>query len=562
MKKNRKKERSAKPGARRRDWMPLLILALIILATLLLYGRTLYYDYTFLDDNELILKNQHILRHFSNIVYAFKEDVFFGYHDAYYRPLLTTSFILDGQFGVASLFPFHATNLIIHILCAWLIFIVLRRLTIARGMAVFFALLFTLHPVLSQAVAWVPGRNDSLLTLFVLLSFLMLLHYLGRPRWSFYALHVFFFALALFTKETVLLFVVVCIVYLYLIVRPEKPKAFLLPLGLGWSLVALLYLVMRSAAMVHPVSYSFMQMIYSTWISLPVLLQFLGKIFFPFNLSVLPTMLDTTCLYGVAAMALLILGAWWRRATADWMMIAFGAVWFLLFIIPSFIRPNADILGNFLEHRTYLPIIGIFLIISGLLKGLDLSTKRIIMTGVIILLTMSILTIRHVPHFKNRLVFWNNAALHSPHSPLAQRNLGAMLYLEGDHERAAHYFRRALALNPEEPMANMNLGLIAMDNNQLAAAESLFVREATINPFYANVYFNLGILNYKKGCIDNAANAWEKTIQLDGNFASAYYNLIVLFYENNRLESARACLRMLQDRNMPIPPELAQMVGF
>ncbi len=562
MKNKAKKQEKKKNQTGSRDWYALILFTVILMAVLLLYGRTVEYDYTYLDDNELILKNQHILRHLGNLAYAFQEDVFFSFSDAYYRPMLTTSFLIDGQFGVHTLVPFHVSNLIIHVLCAWLVFVLLRKLTQNRHMAGFFAVLFAVHPVLSQAVAWVPGRNDSLLALFVLAAFLSLLVYMEKKGWFFYLSHMFFFVLALFTKETVLLFVFVCMAYLLLIVRPQNVWRIIMKLGLGWSLATGLYLIMRSIAMVHPIQYSFREMFLSTWISLPALLQFLGKIFFPFNLSVLPTMLDTTYLYGIGVVLLLTLACWYKRKTLDWRMVALGGVWFLMFIIPSFIRPNADIMVNFLEHRTYLPIIGIFLIAGGLLRGAAVTSRVFIIAAASVILLMSIVNWFHVPHFQNRLVFWNNAASNSPNSPLAQRNLGAMLYLDGDKDRAAHYFRKALALNPFEPMANMNLGLIAMDQNNLALAESLFVREATINPYYANAYFNLGILHYKKGQADQAAAAWERTLQLDANFEAAYINLIVLLYENQRIEPAKAYMRILRSRNMAIPAELIRLVGF
>ncbi|UCD55136.1 MAG: hypothetical protein JSV93_06410, partial [Candidatus Omnitrophota bacterium] len=172
-----------------------LLAPILLIACLgfLVYSQTLFFDFTYLDDNVLILGNRKFLSKLSNIPQAFRQDVFFSYEDAYYRPLLTISFILDAQLPFALYpspkpspqrgegrvrgrgeqgkgFSYHLTNIVIHLLAACLLFLLLIKLKYREGLAIFFSLIFTVHPVLTQAVAWLPGRNDSLLAVFIFSS--------------------------------------------------------------------------------------------------------------------------------------------------------------------------------------------------------------------------------------------------------------------------------------------------------------------------------------------------------------------------------------------------------
>jgi protein O-mannosyl-transferase len=91
---------------------------------------------------------------------------------AYYRPMMTISLILDAQIGGASPFIYHFTDIVIHLLASCLLFLFFKKLNYRKDLSFFFALIFAIHPVLSQAVGWIPGRNDTLLTVFILLAFI------------------------------------------------------------------------------------------------------------------------------------------------------------------------------------------------------------------------------------------------------------------------------------------------------------------------------------------------------------------------------------------------------
>jgi len=502
---------------------PYIIIALV---GFLLYFKTLFFGFTFLDDNQLILGNFYFLRDFTNFFRAFGEDVFLSPLDAYYRPLLTISLMIDAQLGGTAPFIYHLSNVLLHLAAACLLFRLLTKLKYRRDLSLLFALLFTVHPVLTQAVAWVPGRNDSLLAVFVLAAFSSFVDYCsgkspqGKTLWR----HLLFFALALFTKETALVLPVVCVLYYCLILKRVRFLGGLNPLlAVGWGVVTTIWFLVRRAAFTNPLETSLYDISKSVFQGLPVVVQYIGKIFFPLNLSVLATIEDTTFVYGILAIFLLVA---LLSVTKDrrWGRILFGLFWFLLFLLPSFARPNPDVLADFFEHRIYLSLVGTIIVVLeiGLVKALDFRKRPVQVAGALLILTFSALTFKHSGNFESRISFWEAATSSSPHHPLAHRNLGAMYYLDDRLAEAEVEYEQARTLNPAEPMVHNNLGLIYAQRGEYARAEAAYKKEMEINPSFSNTYFNLGLLYYSQDKVEEALALWQETLRRDPNYIAAY----------------------------------------
>ena len=203
---------------------------------LLLYFRTFSYDFIGLDEQSLLEDKRAFNKELSNIPKAFRQHVFqIGDRvsspgsSKYYRPILTVSFILDQQFSGTGFAFYRFTNMLIHFLaCIGLLF-VLQQLKIPHPLAFFFSLLFAAHPLLVQAVAWIPGRNDSLACVFVLWSFYFLATATSpksspRERTLNIVWHLLLFACALFTKENAIVFIVICAYYIFLIQKHKFPQ--------------------------------------------------------------------------------------------------------------------------------------------------------------------------------------------------------------------------------------------------------------------------------------------------------------------------------------------------
>jgi len=448
-----------------------------VLLIIVTYGWTVFFSFSYLDDNVLILDSMPFLKNLGNIPRAFTTDAFYALHgpQAYYRPILTLSFMFDAVFSGTNPFFFHLTNIIYHLLATILVYIFLRKISISEKLSFFFAAVFAVHPVLAQAVAWIPGRNDSLLTIFVLLAFI----YFDK-----FWLHLLFFTLALFTKESAI-FILPLILFYRLFVRKIKLANSSILWFFSWGIIVSLWLVLRRVAFTNPIKYSLPSIAKSLFDSLPAVLLFLGKILIPVKLSVLPTLVDSNLTLGIISFAVLMLLLLLSKNKNN-RLVLFGTIWFLIFLLPSFIRPDPNYPADFLEHRVYLSMAGFFIVFS----QINLIKLNQIAGGAIIGILMMI-NFFHLPVFKDGMSFWKNAVATSPSHPLAHKNLGSMYLLNGNYSKAEAEYQKALSINPQETMVHNNLGVIYMNQGNKAKAEEEFKQELSINPNYDKALNNL-----------------------------------------------------------------------
>ena len=510
----------------------------------ILFAPTLFFNFTYLDDNVLILDNLNFLTNPANFFKIFSQDVFAVLHSttAYYRPLYNLSFMLNAFIAGGAPFFYHLTNVLIHLAAINLVFVFLNKLGAKRAVAFLGALIFAVHPLVTVAVSWIPGRNDSLLMLFVLASFISLINFNNEKKWRWLGGHLLFFTLAIFTKESALVLISMIIFYLWLMAEKKFSVRNALSLAGGWAPIILIWILSRQNALAKPMSYTIGAGLKSLWVNVPATLQFLGKIFFPFNLSVLPIMQDTTYLYGLAALillaAIIIYGL--RQDKNYWRPCLFGFVWFLVFLAPSFIRSDGALPADFIEHRVYVPMLGLlFLLIKNpVWEKINFSKKYLAIFLTAIILLFSGITFFYQQNFRERLPFWQNAAKNSPRSPLARRNLGVMYYFLKNYDGALTEYQAALKLNPSEPMVHNNIGVLLMNQGRLTEAANEYLAELKINPNYDHALFNLGLVYFNQNKKTKAAVLWEQTIKINPNYWDAYRGLAMYYQSINNFERA------------------------
>lgn len=474
----------------------------IIIAGFIVYGQALFFNFVYLDDQVLILQNQDFLSQSSGILQAFKGDIFNkASGGSYYRPLLTLSFMLDARIAGNAPFFYHLTNIILHVIVSSLLFLLLKRLNYRAGLSFLFALIFTIHPVLAQTVAWIPGRNDSLLSIFILSAFLALINLSQTKKYKWYFLHLLFFAGALFTKEIAVIYPLICLFYLSIIAKEKILTRNSILLFAGWCLVIIPWFLIRWGALKQPIGNPDYKFASSLLLNLPAIVPYyIGKVVAPLNLSVFPLFESINPSYGIIVIFFITLSlilSKKRRLN----FIIFGLLWFLLFLVPSFLQTIFSSLPVFTEHRVYLSSIGvIFLFLEfDFIKNINLKKNWALI--IFVPLLFSIMSIAYVRNFKDGLSFWRSATLTSPNSAFSHNNLGSMHYLNGALDKAESEWLKALELNPNEKLVHNNLGLIYMNSGLYEKAEDEFKKEIEINPLYNDAYLNLKALYYKQGKI-------------------------------------------------------------
>jgi hypothetical protein len=514
----------------------------------------LFLDFTKLDDSIFIVENASYNADAGNIGVSFQRGLFNPTRDAYYRPLFLVDFIIESRLFGTKPAGYHFTNLLFHILSVILLFLFLKKIKIPPVDSFLLSLLFAVHPVLTQAVAWIPGRNDMLLMIFFLSSFILLLKYLEHPRPATILLHSLLFLAALFTKETAIIIPVIIGGFSLFHLKCGWRKL-IFPV-ISWISAIAIWLLVRSTATLSKDWVSPSAMLHEGIGRLGVILQYLGKIFLPVNLTVFPMAEDISLIWGFLALAgvvaLLVYSKSYTRP-----LTFLGLFWFIAFLIPVLIVPKS-LNDQVFEHRLYLPVIGILIMLSQAIPFQGTINPKL-KTGIVctIALIFAAQSFIRIGYFKDPLTFWTHAVNGAPHSAYARTLLGTKVEDSTARERL---FKEAYQLDPNLKNLNYYLGKVMFDKKQSDSAAVFLKKEVIKNPI-PDAYFLLAQIAFTHNELDSAAVFLEKVIELDPLNPQANHNLVLLYFQKGQVEKSRQVIRNMQLRGMEVGNDLLQMVN-
>jgi hypothetical protein len=488
--------------------------AVVAIAALAVHGASLAFDFTYLDDRDLIVDDQAFLSRPASLFHAFGRAYMHVVDrgHAYYRPLVTVSYALDAEWSGVRPLGYHATNVALHAIACVLFLALLRRFSLSPVVAIGAALVFAVHPSLAAAVAWIPGRNDSLLAVFALAAWLAFLRDRERPSGAARALHFVFWGLALLTKETAVVLPLVWMAGVALVeARPRRSGRDTIVYLAGWSVLTLAFLVVHDVARASPIEGGVSCLLRNV----PLLAVSFGKIAIPFGPTVLAVREDLSVWPGlVAAVALAI--AVRRVPGVRARVVVFGMTTFVLLLVPVLSMPGTLVL----DSRLYLPASGALLAITEVVRAAAFERAEPVEPRLfaafagLAVVVLAGLTIAYEASFRDRRAFAREAVEGSPHSALAHFCLGQTYQIDGDADRALAEYRISLALAPGEVVHN-NIAVILMKSAQWPEAERELREELANNPRYARAYANLAIVLRREGREAEALAADEEARELE-----------------------------------------------
>ena len=392
-------------------WLHAAFVAMIAMA---LYAPTLRYDFTYLDDNNLILDRQELLTKPSGLYKVFGHSFFNDASDVYYRPVVNLSFEVNALIGGVRPFGYHLVNCLLHAATCVLLLALLRGLGFNPWAALFAALIFAVHPVNAASVAWIPGRNDALFGCFAFAGSLFLMDDARRPAWGFKIGHGACMAFALFTIETAVCLPIIFGVLLWV----EKGRGAFKRrkwMWVSWVIAFAAYALARHAV-IAPSGYVLGQM-FSFWQRLPELLSGVGKLLVPLWLQVLAAPQDVLWWPGAASGALLIAVCFLRGMRRDIIMFAWAMI--LLPLMMSLLGARNVVL----ETRLYLPAAGICMLVAEVLRAIRPKGALMYRSAFALVIAFGLLccivNIYYVPNFRDRISFSQAAIKGSPNSGIA-----------------------------------------------------------------------------------------------------------------------------------------------
>ena len=536
---------------------------IIILAaiTFLLYGKTLNYEFIGLDEQSLLVQKKPFNEKLPNIPAAFSQHVFQseGYIEApgtikFYRPLLSTSFILDENLSKArtpedeaagkGFSVFHFSNILYHLIAVIGLLFVLLRMHVPQPLAFFFALLFAVHPMLAQAIAWIPGRNDSLVCAFVLWSFYFLLRYFEASSAKNLFLHLVLFAGALFTKENAVMLLPLCLFSVFLLHGKKLKLNKKLFLACFYILIAAFWVYARKNAVGGiRLDSSFSDLYYSFVENLPLALQYLQKTILPVNLSVMASVHDTN--YGWVMLALALFGAGiYFTKKIPWMEIIFGLLWFFLFLAPTLLFSYFE--G--MEHRSYLPAAGLLISIAFLEPVQNLLKKKEFLFGIsaAVILIFGIITFMRLSAFADEYSYWKKAYETSEHSAVVCRDYGVIFTKKGNFPEAEKAYLEGIKRNPKETLLHYNLGVMYYKMERYEEAKAQLIEEMKINDKNFMLYHVLGVVYNRLQRPEEAAMMFEQAVKLNPKFDESYKELLSFYSQKKDTMNFTRCKNELE----------------
>ncbi len=484
---------------------------------------------------------------FNDIVFApymFDEGYFF-------RPVVTASFYLT---GIGSSLNIHfLVNILIHAVCAVLLYLIFVKLNTGKLFSFLLAALFTVNPVTVNAVAWLPGRNDTLAAMFILASFLIFLEYLNRKKIYLLVLNSILLLLAFLSKETALLAAPLFIAYS--IMSSKNKKSDYTPI-IFWIAVALVWYFIRSAFISQNADAVFMEnILYPVYA--------VGSIILPFSSGVLPVMKDMPLLTGIAALVITA-GIYFavpaNRKKYYWA----GLIIFVVFLIPSVINHNPEYTGNImLESRLYLPAIGIFLLLASVYLSFQNKSDLLYYSAsfAIICAVFIFLTVTNCRNYESEPAFWNNAVNTSPSLDLSFSGRGLYLLQSGRFEESLLDYKRAIELNPERTDYYSKAAYCSLNLNNSDEAEQYYRKYTGRNPNDAEACMLLGILCFKKQNYNDAEKFLITSLKNNPANNQSLLYLARVYYAKGDFAAAKSQAESLKNKNVKLTDELEKLLS-
>jgi tetratricopeptide (TPR) repeat protein len=520
-----------------------LVISLVLIITALVFSGSLMLEWTNWDDDMYVYNNPIVQKgKLKDIVMPPADPAKYNT----YSPLVISSFALEWKLVKDRPFLYHFDNLILHLFCTALVWMFFRSMGLSVWWGCFAALLFGIHPMRVESVAWITERKDLLYTLFYMASLLVYIRYIASGKTGQLLLAFVFFALSLYSKvqAITLPFVLISLDWYFkrqigFKVVIEKLLFFGVSLIIGIGISTGVNFLFRKADFI---TYSkIMDFIKQILLGGYAYTVYILKLFFPYVTSVLyppPSSLHIEHWAGAAIAVVILISALavWRK----YRFITFGVMFFTLNV---FLLPFASAVGDstFLNDRyTYVAYIGLFFIVAMAMQRLTdrFPSYRILAAciAVIIILVFSALTIKYIPVWKNSGTLWTDVIEKYPRKiPMAYLNRGHYLYTNNQSGKALDDFNTAIELNPENPIAYLNRIFIYLErnNNEKALQDynsyiELFPpcdnSENVLNPLLSDALGNRGAIYSKMGQYKKALVDFDLAIKLNPQNLNNYLN--------------------------------------
>ncbi|OGJ54143.1 hypothetical protein A3D11_03270 [Candidatus Peribacteria bacterium RIFCSPHIGHO2_02_FULL_49_16] len=547
---------------RKEMWLLIAITLGFFVLSFAIYGVSLNNKFIQWDDGYLIVENP-IVQGISleNIKKSFSQ-----YDPELYIPVTFLSYQIDHLLWGMNPFGFHLTNLVLHTMNALLVMMFLFLLLRNVHLSLFVGLLFLVHPLHTEAVAWASARKDVLSSFFFLLSVCGYLLYLPLPKGgagggghpqAFYWGSVIAFALGLLSKVSIIMLPVILLLieWLFFTTPPVWRRWLRSRMVILWPyfLLSVMFGVVALFGKTKNVAES--SLTENILLAGKSTIFYLQTLFWPTNLSPLYPYTDEVSFAAadvlvpfviVTAITVVSIFFFLFLTHLTYKLFAFSWLFYLLTLTPSFtnFRKGDDIeldLYFASDRYAYIPSIGIIFVL-GLLSYSIIRKVNIKMKYAPVFFAGIILPLSVAAHQQSRIwhdteTFFTYVLSAYPNTHIAHINVG-ILKMKDDPDGAIEEYEKAIAIR-QSGRAYYNLGLAYLRKGKKDDAFDAFTTAVEINPLHARAYLNLGVLLVQEGKRKEGMHTIRKAIEAQPNFSLAHENLGVLYEEEGKFNEAK-----------------------
>ena len=525
-----------------------LWLVIILLLTFIVYLPVLKNGFVNWDDDQYILENT-LIRTID------LQQLFSQFFMGNYHPL--TMFILAIEYKIFGLSPvgYHTVNLLLHILNVFLVYRTVLLLSEKEIVALISALLFGVHPLHVESVAWISELKDLLYCIFFLLSLLCYLKYLKNGSRKFYALSLTLFLPALLSKAMAASLPLVLILTDYLKGKKINYRSLIdkipfLILSVIFGLVAIE--AQKSSGSISENSFGFFERIifagygfinYIVKLILPVTLS----AFYPYPIKSGESIPIYLYIYPLLVMVIAAFVFATLKSTKK-IIFAFGFFTATIILVLQLIPVGGAVMA---DRYSYLPSIAIFYLAGEGFHYLLSIRKRPMAVFLIVLFTVffSVKTYARCDVWKSGMTLWNDVIDKHDNVALAYNSRGVLYDEMSDYINALSDYTKAIQLNPKYDKAFNNRGNLYMKSNKSAEALKDYSFSISLRPDFYGAYKNRGNLYASINLYDSAYADYEAALALKSNDAETYFYRANLLQKQNKInESLEDYARALKHR--------------
>lgn len=524
----------------------ILVCLVISGCTLIAFWPLQHAAFTNYDDNLYIFENYRLFQGFTweAVCWAFKD-----FHTGYWHPLTWLSLMVDYRLFGMNAGGYHWGNVLFHLANSLLLYLVLRKMTALPIRSAAVPLLFALHPLHVESVAWISERKDVLSALFFFLSILVYVQYVEkRSRIKYFTLLILF-SMGLMSKPSIV--VLPCILLLLdywplqrifpfqgVALKESKWERWLaltdkLPLFFMSSVIGIATFgtAEKMGAVVSLANLPFCARLQNALLSYGL---YLKKMIWPFDLAVFYPLQTSVPFrpFALSVLTLTIITGFALRWFRSRPYLGVGWFWYLgvLFPVSGLFQSGAQSMA---DRYTYLSLVGVFIALvwgaADIVQRWRISGPHIVLAAIPIILLLTGLCRVQVGYWQDNISLFEHAIQVTQNNYVAHNALGLSLANQGKIEEALNQYRQALKIQPNYVRANNNMGLTLMEKGENSKAIRYFQAAIALDPHHASAYNNMGIALAKTGDTEGAIRNFRRALEMKPHDPNTHNNLGISF---------------------------------